>query len=359
MSASREQQRSSESSPRSISIAMATYNGERYLGAQLDSLTRQSVLPLELVVTDDCSKDGTLQVLEEFARTAPFTVRVFPNEKNLGYADNFLKAASLCTGDLIAFCDQDDVWLENKLEVCSAAFADPEVLLCAHSGELWNGETRSDRRCPDYRRRETLSPLAGYPLQGSFGYAMVIRRDLLGIADNGNRFRPSETEPSAHDTWVWLLAAVFGKIVLLPDLLTLYRQHGANQFGGSAPTLGTTVAVGVRIRNYQATADTEVRCAAFLTSLAAETAPKWRQRASAGAAFMARCSALNRIRSEIYNPQASIWRRAKAFGAMCLRRGYSGAVRGAVLGRPTRRSHYRAAVKDALFGLTGVYKWIR
>src|SRR4051794_37441524 len=105
-----------------ISIAMATYNGDRYIREQLDSLARQNLLPFELVVTDDGSSDGTLDILKAFSERAPFPVRIFRNPTRLGYEENFLKAASLCNGDVISFCDQDDIWVDRKLEVCALMF---------------------------------------------------------------------------------------------------------------------------------------------------------------------------------------------------------------------------------------------
>ncbi|MGA8529432.1 MAG: glycosyltransferase, partial [Acidobacteriaceae bacterium] len=122
-----------EREPDRISVAMATYNGEKYIREQLDSIARQSLLPYELVVTDDGSTDGTLEMVEDFARSAPFPVKIHRNDVRLGFADNFFKAASLCEGELIAFSDQDDVWLEDKLSVCSSHFVDPDVFLVAHS----------------------------------------------------------------------------------------------------------------------------------------------------------------------------------------------------------------------------------
>ncbi len=92
---------------------MATYNGAKYLEEQLASFVVQSQLPL--VVCDDGSADATLEILHRFAHSAPFPVRIVCNDERLGYGDNFLKAASLCEGDWIAFSDQDDVWLPDKL----------------------------------------------------------------------------------------------------------------------------------------------------------------------------------------------------------------------------------------------------
>jgi len=95
---------------------MATYNGEKYLSEQLRSLAEQTELPDELVICDDESNDSTARVVGLFAATAPFPVRFIRNEQRLGYYENFMKAAGLCTSEYIAFCDQD-VWLSEKLAV--------------------------------------------------------------------------------------------------------------------------------------------------------------------------------------------------------------------------------------------------
>ena len=99
-----------------VSIALATYNGAKYLKQQLDSFQAQTCLPDELVVCDDCSKDNTVEILEEFKETASFIVIIIQNESNLGYTGNFEKAISLCSGNLIFISDQDDVWFNNKIE---------------------------------------------------------------------------------------------------------------------------------------------------------------------------------------------------------------------------------------------------
>src|ERR1700756_445999 len=102
----------------SISIAITTFNGEKYLEQQLASLDSQTAPPAEIVAVDDCSQDETVCVLERFANRSRIPVRIFKNEANIGYKRNFLRAASLCRGDAVAYCDQDDVWAEQKLERC-------------------------------------------------------------------------------------------------------------------------------------------------------------------------------------------------------------------------------------------------
>lgn len=103
------------------SIAMTTYNGEKYLQEQLDSLKHQSLLPYELIVVDDCSNDRTIDILNKFKESAPFSVKIIQNNNNIasnienGFAINFEKAISYCNGDIIFFSDQDDVWFADKL----------------------------------------------------------------------------------------------------------------------------------------------------------------------------------------------------------------------------------------------------
>jgi glycosyltransferase involved in cell wall biosynthesis len=92
-----------------LSVAMATCNGEKFLEDQLFSIARQIRLPDEMVIGDDGSTDGTMAILERFARNSPFPVCVYRNRVSLGFGDKFIKAASLCQGDLIAFSDQDGV----------------------------------------------------------------------------------------------------------------------------------------------------------------------------------------------------------------------------------------------------------
>jgi glycosyltransferase involved in cell wall biosynthesis len=94
---------------------MATYNGEKYLQDQLKSFICQKRLPDELIVCDDGSTDSTIAILKKFSEEVAFKVLVIQNEQNLGVVRNFEKAISLCSGDLIFFSDQDDVWFSNKI----------------------------------------------------------------------------------------------------------------------------------------------------------------------------------------------------------------------------------------------------
>lgn len=213
-----------------ISVAMATYNGERFIREQLESLAAQTRLPDELVVTDDGSTDRTLEIVMEFANCAPFPVRLYRNERNLGYGDNFLKAAELCSSEWIAFCDQDDVWLPGKLATVEryATWPNRDVLLVAHSATVVDVHlTPSVARQPDIRR---LRVCAANELPAGWyvaGLAITFRSDLVRALSPWGRGPDGgiPSMPLAHDVWICRLARILGDVVLLPDSLCLYRRH--------------------------------------------------------------------------------------------------------------------------------------
>lgn len=113
-----------------ISVAMATYNSRKYILSQLDSIVKQTVSVDEVVFCDDCSSDGTADVIEDFIKENNLNNwKVVRNEKNVGFSKNFTKAISLTTGDVVVLCDHDDLWVENKIEIITKTFLDnPNVL---------------------------------------------------------------------------------------------------------------------------------------------------------------------------------------------------------------------------------------
>jgi glycosyltransferase involved in cell wall biosynthesis len=157
-----------------VSVALATYNGRKFLGAQLGSLAAQEVLPHDLVIADDGSSDDTLTIAHAFARSAPFPVLVLRSEQRLGYAANFIKAARACTGDLIAFSDQDDVWRRDKLRRMREVFGDPEVMLAYHNARLIDEAGREigvvRRRRGKGRTYAPLAPILGIRFTGMLRY---------------------------------------------------------------------------------------------------------------------------------------------------------------------------------------------
>lgn len=203
----------------SVSVALATYNGRRYLPEQLASLAAQTRRPDELVVCDDLSTDGTVELLEQFARTAPFPVRIHRNASNLGVLRNFEKALSLCEGDIIFLSDQDDVWLPEKIDEIVRLFeARPDALaivndkLIADENLVPTGATM-------------LGNIRGFGSpDGNFvaGCCSAFRREWLGIA------LPIPDGAIAHDTWLIGLAHRLGLVSISEKALQYYRRHGSN-----------------------------------------------------------------------------------------------------------------------------------
>lgn len=216
---------------RAISVAMATYNGERFLQEQLDSLGRQTLLPCELVACDDGSTDGTLDILRAFAVTAPFPVRIFVNDMRLGYCDNFLRAVELCEGELIAFCDQDDLWLPEKLAACTDSFETEQVSMVIHLAMLVNSNMVPLNRVWPHLGRFGGLP-SEVPLLASMdvvGMTMVFRRDAARpLSHHPELRRALSAALLGHDPIMRLLAGASGSVVPLRKVLALHRCHNTN-----------------------------------------------------------------------------------------------------------------------------------
>ena len=203
-----------------LSIAMATFNGAKYLRAQLDSFATQSRLPDELVVCDDGSRDATLDILHDFAASAPFEVRVIQNETNLGFVRNFEKALSLCTGDIILLSDQDDVWQPEKLATVERTFlADQRVM-----------STINDMTITDQDLQHQNVTILGNIRRTGFGVnrfiagcCTAIRRDML------QALMPFPADHFAHDSWIGDMCVAFGVRHLIDAPMQLYRRHGSNE----------------------------------------------------------------------------------------------------------------------------------
>ena len=337
-----------------ISVAMATYNGEAFLREQLDSLARQTLLPLELVVTDDGSTDGTLTLLEEFGKTSPFPVRVHRNPERLGYAENFFRACSLCEGELIALCDQDDVWLEPKLKTCAGYFNDPDLTMVIHNAEIWDGQARTGRFHPSYAETRILPQATSNFFTLVPGFAMVFRKEILALIDNTNRpgdiWGLGKNQPMAHDGWVWLLATSAGKVATVSEVLALYRQHGTNFVGAPKEWgMSKTLSAAKGTVDYSLLAALEMRYAEVLRNIARNVVAAKRPPVERLAHKLARRGRMHELRAELYAADSGLFRRLKSFVSIALLGGY--------LPDPAKtRLGMKAVVKDLLFGVPGLHK---
>lgn len=220
-----------------ISVAMATYNGARFIREQLESIARQELLPIEIQIGDDGSTDGTEEIVRDFARTAPFDIVFTRNDEQLGYGENFLRTASCCRGDWIAFSDQDDVWLPNKLSRTAQVVAEgpPDIMLVAHDALLADEEARPlGRKLYGY----SAGVFPSLTLPGAWlcaGFLQMFRADLVrdfALWPRSETPHPPEQDLPGmvrypHDGWIPVLANVTGTIVRLDEPLALYRRHSS------------------------------------------------------------------------------------------------------------------------------------
>jgi glycosyltransferase involved in cell wall biosynthesis len=220
----------------SISIAMCTYNGAHYLRQQLQSFVDQTVKPNELIVCDDASSDESVQLVEDFAKTASFQVRIVRNPRNLGYVKNFEQAISLCTKDVILMCDQDDVWVAEKIQTMVIIFEqNPTVGLVMHDfqridanslpypslNERYGVEQIASTQLEEYFKSNSIMAfMRPYP-RAWYGCMMGFRSQFLPLV---LPIYPGK----GHDDWIMKLLAPVTDVYFISQALILYRVHPWN-----------------------------------------------------------------------------------------------------------------------------------
>lgn len=209
-----------------ISIALCTYNGERFLDEQLASITGQTRQPDELVICDDCSTDNTLLILERFEKTAAFPVRIVRNQNNLGVIANFRQAIALCKYEMTALADQDDVWLPDKLKNAE------QILLSAKHPQ----KTLYCTRLQYVDATLATLQLSSIPADTDF-YNAVVENSATGCSvvfgdEIKHRFLQAQSNAMVmHDWWLYLVATAFGTVIYDSRPGLLYRQHLSNVAG--------------------------------------------------------------------------------------------------------------------------------
>jgi len=287
-----------------VSVALATFNGAPFIARQLETILAQTRPPDEIVITDDGSSDGTVDVLEALAARAPSPIRVHRNAERLGYGDNFLRAAGLCSGDILFFCDQDDVWGPEKIARMLACFDDPEVLLAWHNAAITDQDEVRLGALQDPRFETALvGHDPPHPWQHPHGFTQAFRRELMRFDDLRAGCRDHKTDaPLTHEQWYVFLARVLGRTAYVPEELTLYRQHGANVFGA-----GRRSGLFRRVRaRLSPPADSAARIAA--ARMRAETLQQIAARSAGAQAARARCIAAH------YAALAERWSRRELIG---------------------------------------------
>lgn len=239
-----------------FSIAMTTYNGERYLEAQLDSFRQQTVLPDEIVVCDDGSIDHTMDILGRFARAAPFPVHVHRNSRRLGYTANFGRAIRKAQGDVILLSDQDDFWLPNKIQVVGETFKTTTgVSVVINDAELTDG---------------TLRPLGVTKLGQTLSAGLGSESFITGCCTTLSAalcplLFPIPKDHFVHDAWIHAIGRTLGCRQIVRRTLQYYRRHGQNV--SQALTSRITPVSSRDVMKYYGLKDSRLACAERLACL--------------------------------------------------------------------------------------------
>ncbi len=218
-----------------LSVAMCTYNGSRYVRAQIDSILKQTMPIDELIVSDDGSTDGTTNIIRE-TFSGMYTPRlVILQGERLGITRNFERALSACNGEILFLCDQDDVWLPNKVEIFVRFMEQhPDVLLAFSNARLVDAEGQdlgaSQFEMVRLSRRLIRSLTGRSPMTALLrrnvvtGATVALRRELLVFA------RPF-VNGWLHDEWLAICASAKSRVGVIEEPLVHYRQHSNNQCG--------------------------------------------------------------------------------------------------------------------------------
>lgn len=208
-----------------VSVVMATYNGERFIGEQLESILTQTYTNLEVVIVDDGSTDQSYTILETYA-AKDTRIRLFRNEYNLGYVKNFERGLSLAKGEFIAPSDQDDLWLPHKIQFLLERIGDSAIIY-ANSSLIDEHGNRMGKKLSDVKRLTTFNDCLNYTIGNSApGHGMLIRKEIVTACFPLPTMIP-------HDYWLGFIATFYSELTYVDEVLVLYRQHGANVFGAA------------------------------------------------------------------------------------------------------------------------------
>ncbi len=204
-----------------ITVCMATYNGERYLLRQIESILPQLEKSDEIIIVDDASKDNTLSIIAEFADTR---IRLIQNSTNLGVIKSFEISIQHAKGDLIFLCDQDDIWFENKVNRVISAFDEEDIDILVHDGIIIDNNYQVLHQSITEKRLKWGPGVLRNILQNNYhGCFMAFRSNVA------QSVLPIPSHIDMHDMWIGIYGEMLGfKAKFISDKLMYYVRHGGN-----------------------------------------------------------------------------------------------------------------------------------
>ncbi|MDE6023840.1 MAG: glycosyltransferase family 2 protein [Lachnospiraceae bacterium] len=207
-----------------VSVAMAVYNGSRYVEQQLESILRQLDSGDEICISIDPSEDGSEELLNQFAKTES---RIHLSKgPGKGIIENFENAISMCGGDIIFLADQDDVWEADKVSFVKKCFDKTGAILVMHDVRIMDEQLEHVINDSFYRLKNSRRGIIKNIIRNSYmGCAMAFKRELIDY------ILPMPRDIAMHDQWIGLVAEKKGKVIFTSRKLGQYRRHGGNVSG--------------------------------------------------------------------------------------------------------------------------------
>lgn len=222
-----------------VSVLLAAYNGEKYIGEQLDSIMSQTFSDLSLIISDDLSTDNTPSIIRDYEKQYPDRIRHLKNRKRSGSAqNNFFRLLTSVSDEYLMLCDQDDIWLPDKVEVTLSAMKQQEnqwgkdIPMLVHGDLSVIDQTGGmiHKSMAEYQKIGVHdNRFSHYLVENNItGNTVMVNRAFMDFL----KYVPEECV--MHDWWLGLLASCFGRITYIDRPLVLYRQHGGNQMGAKS-----------------------------------------------------------------------------------------------------------------------------
>jgi glycosyltransferase involved in cell wall biosynthesis len=203
-----------------VSVVLCTYNGAKFLEEQLTSIINQTHKKLEIIISDDASTDNTIQVINEYA-FRDHRIIVFQNTSTIGIKKNFGKVLRLAKGEWIAISDQDDIWVENKIEKLLKCRTAHSLLIHSYNAEFL-GTNVSNSIVNRKRKRFSGSNTRQLFFYNTiYGHTVLLNNKLLQLA---LPFPPV----TYYDWWLGIIASIHGTVEVNKESLVLHREHESN-----------------------------------------------------------------------------------------------------------------------------------
>ncbi|MGB8225666.1 MAG: glycosyltransferase family 2 protein [Sedimentisphaerales bacterium] len=254
-----------------ISIIMATYNGEQYLSEQIKSILEQSNKEWQLIIRDDNSEDNTNEVIKKYTQKYPENIKLASDrDSHIGTSQNFLHLLNHADIDYVMFCDQDDVWLPDKIEITFNKMRVIEEKFGAAMPALIHTDLKVvDKNLnivsDSFWKFQHLFPQRGKTLNRLLVQNVITGGTVMINKALKNKIKLLPEQIIMYDWWISLVTAAFGKIDYVPKATVLYRQHDSNNIGAKKWSLSYIMnKARLNGSNFKSILQTQLQAKAFL-----------------------------------------------------------------------------------------------